>query len=80
MTLDQILEQYPDEGFLRADHLDNAVIGIEYGTMRLVYSVEKCIDIMVKDQNMDRDEAIDFLEFNTFGTFAGERTPVWVIT
>ena len=36
MMLDQIIEQYPDENFLIADGFDNAIIGLDEKTMRLI--------------------------------------------
>jgi hypothetical protein len=63
--LDRILICHPDIDFIRADGLDSAVIGVDT-SMRLVYSVKKCIKIHTKE--MGRDGAIEFLEFNVFGS------------
>ena len=75
--LERIVESIPDEDLLKADGLDEAVIGIDLNSMRLVYSVTKCIDINIA-QGMTEDEAIEYLEFNTFGAYVGEKTPIWV--
>ena len=45
--LEKILEQYEGEEILIADGFDNAVIGIDESSMRLIYSVEKCINILM---------------------------------
>jgi len=29
---------------------------------------------------MDDEEAIEYLEFNTFGAYVGEKTPIWAET
>ena len=78
MTLEEIIEAFPDEGFLRCDGLDAAVIGVDQKTMNLVYSVEKCIEVMVNDQGMDHEEAREFLDFNTFGAYVGPKTPIYI--
>jgi len=74
--LEKILEQYQDEEILIADGFDNAVIGIEENSMRLIYSVEKCINILM-DQGMDMTEAVEYFDFNVSGSYMGEKTPIW---
>jgi hypothetical protein len=58
---------------------DEAVIGISTDG-RLVYSVEKMIEVTVRDGDMNRLQAIEWLEYNTFNTYVGEMTPIWVYT
>jgi len=67
---------YPDEDILKADGFDDAIIGIEPKTMRLVYSIPKCIKILM-NQNMDEMDAIEYFEFNVSGAYVGEQTPIW---
>jgi len=74
--LEKILEQHEDEEILIADGFDSAVIGIEENSMRLIYSVEKCINILM-DQGMDMTEAVEYFEFNVSGSYVGEKTPIW---
>ena len=38
---------------------------------------EKCLDILMKDSNMTYDEAIEYFEFNTIGSWVGEGTPAF---
>lgn len=66
---------------LLADGLDDAVIGVgrRCGQPDLVvYSIERCVQILVERDGMDEEEAREFLEFNTFGGWFGDSTPVWV--
>ena len=74
--LEKILEQHEDEEILIADGFDDAVIGIEENSMRLIYSVEKCINILM-EQGMDMTEAVEYFEFNVSGSYVGEKTPIW---
>ena len=74
--LEKILEQYEDEQILIANGFDGAVIGIEENTMRLIYSVEKCINILM-EQGMDMTEAVEYFDFNVSGSYVGEKTPIW---
>ena len=74
--IEKIVEQFQDEEILKADGFDDAVIGIEESSMRLIYSVEKCINILMK-QGMDMTEAVEYFDFNVSGSYVGEKTPIW---
>ena len=71
----QIIEQYYEEEFLKADGFDDAVIGFEENKMRLIYSVSKCLKILEKD--MTELEAMEYFTFNVSGAYFGDKTPVW---
>ena len=75
--IDKIIEQFPDEEFLIADGFDEAVIGVDTVSMRLIYSVTKCISILCLDEDMDVDDAIKYFEYNVRGSYVGEKTPIW---
>jgi hypothetical protein len=74
--LDIIVESYPDEEILKADGFDEAIIGIDDHSMRLIYSIRKCIDILRKEDLSDED-AIDHFYYNVHGAYVGEKTPIW---
>lgn len=73
--IDKIIEWFPEEEILKADGFDEAIIGIESDSMRLIYSVSKCIEILTKD--MSEEEAVEFFDFNTKGSYVGDKTPIW---
>jgi hypothetical protein len=73
--LDIILENYPEEGFLKADGFDEAIIGVEIKTNRLIYSVPKCLDVLKKE--MTYEEAIEYFSINVSGAYMGDKTPIW---
>lgn len=75
--IDKILNWFPEDEFLKADGFDEAIIGIDEDTMRLIYSVSKCIDILKKD--MEEEEAVEYFNFNVKGAYMGEKTPIWCI-
>ncbi len=75
-VLDSILENYSEEEILKADGFDDAVIGIDTH-MRLVYSVSKSLDILVKD-GMTMEDAMEHFYYNVSGSYVGEKTPIWV--
>ena len=74
--LEGIVEYFQDEEILKADGFDDAVIGIDTGTMRLIYSVTRCVEILIVG-GMDMNEAIEYFDFNVRGSYVGEKTPIW---
>lgn len=73
--LAEILEKYPDEDFLTADGFNNAILGVDEKSMRLIYSVAKCIEILMKD--MSEEDAFEYFYYNVSGAYMGEKTPIW---
>lgn len=61
MTVEDILVNYPEEIFYTPYGFDDAVVGIEEESLRLVYSVNRCIDILKAD-GMSVLDAIEHFE------------------
>ena len=75
--LKNIIENYPEEEFLKADGFDDAIIGIEEPSMRLIYSVSKCLEILRVD--MSEEDALEHFYYNVSGSYVGEKTPIWCV-
>jgi len=73
--IDKIVEYYQDELFLKADGFDEAILGVDVNQMRLVYSVSKCLEILMR--TMSEENAIEYFFFNVSGAYVGEKTPIW---
>ncbi len=73
--IDKIIEHYEDETLLKADGFDEAIIGVDETTMRLIYSVKRCIEILMRD--MSEEDAVEYFIFNVSGSYVGEKTPIW---
>jgi len=73
--LSKILDEYPDEGLLKIDGFNDAIIGVS-SDIRIVYSIDKIIDILKED--MSEYEAIEFFEFNIESAHIGDKTPIYV--
>ena len=76
--INEIMEQYQDEDFLKADGFDDAIIGVSEdfnSPIRLIYSVNNCLDIIMRDMNYN--DAIEYFTFNVSGAYMGEKTPIW---
>lgn len=65
---------------LLADGYEDAVIGVsrQFGRELVVYDEAKCLDILVKRDGMSLDEAREYFEYNTAGSWVGEETPIFV--
>jgi hypothetical protein len=75
--LELLIDLYPEDEFLIADGFDDAVIGVDYGSSRLVYSCKKCIEILIEQEEMTAEDAIEHFQFNVAGAWVGEKTPIW---
>ena len=85
MTIGEYLETLIGEEELgklvTADGFEDALIGIgeriNLGSVA-VYDVDKCIDILMSRDGMNRTEALEFFDYNVKGAWVGEKTPIWV--
>lgn len=73
----EILEEYPDYEFLFADGFDEAIIGIDVRSYRIVYDANIMTDVLI-NEGMSDFEAIEYLEHNTFCAYVGEKTPIYI--
>jgi len=73
---EQLLNYVPEDTLLFADGFDDAIIGLDTNSLRVVYSKQKMIECLMKD--MELDDAIEYLEFNTWGAYVCEQTPIYI--
>ena len=77
--LESLRENYPD--CLTADGFDDAIIGIAEGACRpavVCYDYEKCVKVLMRNSDMNEEEAQEYVDFNTTGAYVGEHTPVFL--
>lgn len=62
------------------DGHDNAIIGVarQFTKYSVAYDKTKVIDNLCLQGDMDREEALEFFEFNIVGSYVGEHTPTFV--
>ena len=66
---------------LLAEGFDNAVLGMSRGTLGedvAVYSIDRCIDVLVQRDGMTEEEAIEYMNFNVLDAYMGPMTPIFV--
>jgi hypothetical protein len=76
MTLEEVREILDE--VLIADGFNEAVIGYDDRSHRVVYDAYECIMILMNRDKMSYDEALEFLEHNTFSAYVGENTPIFI--
>lgn len=79
MIKETIIDLYGDtDEIVFADGLDEAIIGFEPNEWKVVYSRTKCMNVLMEQENIGEEEALEFLEYNTFNSYIGDKTPLWV--
>ena len=74
-VLSYISEENPEASY--PTDLKEAIIGIvrrKGMASQVLLDEKKCIDILVDRDGMSREDAIEYLEFNTFDAFIGENS------
>lgn len=87
MNLEIILEVASDSLSFKPDGFDGdqdgydkAIIGIT-DNGQLVYSKDIMVELLIKaDSEMSEEDAWEFLEFNCFNAYVGEKTPIFINT
>jgi hypothetical protein len=69
------------EGALLADGFEDAFIGFgrQFANYVAIYDYDKCIDILMKRDGMEYEDAVEFMEYNVVGAYVGPTTPVFKI-
>jgi hypothetical protein len=79
MSMKEIQHHMESNQTLLADGFDDAIIGLDTSNevFRVIYDREKMIDILMFRDNMTAEDAIEYLEYNVFGAYVGEGTPIY---
>lgn len=64
---------------LFADGFDAALIGyVQRGAATVaLYDARKCIEILITEDGMTVEEAIEFFDYNVLGAWVGDGTPAF---
>jgi hypothetical protein len=83
VNLLDVLEAAENAGALKpvenddVNFYDSAILGIN-DSGRLVYSKERMCDLLTRLDDMDYNEAWEFLEYSCFNAYLGVHTPIYV--
>ena len=70
------------ESALLADGFDEALIGFSQRMnepMLAVYSYEKMVQVLMDNDDLSYDDAVEYVDFNVVGAWVGEQTPIIVM-
>lgn len=70
------------ESALLADGFDEALIGFSQRMnepMLAVYAYEKMVQILMDNDDLSYDDAVEYVDFNVVGAWVGEQTPIIVM-
>ena len=73
--INKIMDTYPQQELIKADGFDDALIGIDCQSMRLIYSANKCIEILMR--HTDEEDARLFYQEEIASAWFGDRTPIF---
>ena len=62
-----------------ANGFEEAIIGLDTTNevFRVIYDRDKMVDILRERDDMNEAEALEYLEYNVFGAYVGEGTPIY---
>jgi hypothetical protein len=63
---------------LFADGFDDAISGFDAAGGCAVYDYNKCLKVLCDRDEMSREEAHEYMEFNVVGAYVGDFTPIFV--
>jgi hypothetical protein len=75
-TLEAIITKFYGEDILVADGFDEAVIGIEESSIRLIYSVTKCLEI-IEAMGIPENEALEFFYLKVYGIYSKDESVIF---
>jgi hypothetical protein len=80
MTRDEIAQNYPEVMVLDPEYFDEAIIGVanRINMTAVCYDEQKVIELLMKHDGMDYDEALEYYQYNILGSWIGDHTPVFV--
>lgn len=78
INLQSIYDKYPDEEFVSADGFERAILGVDDDKMIIVYSTRKVLSILMEDDEMNYEDAMEHFYYNIKGSYFGEKTPIFV--
>ena len=65
-----------------ADGFEDAFVGTTisaFGRKQVaIYDYDKCILILMHDNHMTEDDAIEYFDYNVIGSWVGDDTPIYI--
>ena len=75
--LTKILEHYPEEGYVKVDGFDSAIVGLA-SIGCLVYSINGIIEILMSRNNWKYADAFDYFYYSIEASYHGDKAPIFI--
>lgn len=77
---ERIAEEYPELLCLEPEYFDRAIIGIveRIGTTAICYNKRIVIELLMSEDDMDYETAMEHFSFNVSGGWVGDSTPFFL--
>lgn len=76
--LERLTADYPEQEFLVADGFDEAIIGVEVTSGRVIYDCGIMVEILTRDEEMTEEDAIEYIDYNIVNAYIGDNTPIFI--
>lgn len=78
-TKEWILETLDEEEILFVDGFDDAIVGFDHASFRVIYDVQ-IMCMILAEEGMDEEDIMDHLNFNVLNAYVGEKTPIYMLS
>jgi len=76
IDLEKIFEVYKNVNLVLVDGFDDAILGVDEESHRVIYSIDKCLQILL-EKGMESTEAVEYFDHKVVATYTGDKTPIW---
>lgn len=77
ISLEEITESFPDSEFLIVKDFHDCIVGVSHGE-KIVYSIPKCIEALMRINGWDNETATEYFEYNVLFAYMGEKNPIFI--
>jgi hypothetical protein len=69
-----------DDSIITADGFELAFLGCGYsfGGAYAIYNFSTCMEILMQRDGMTYEEAMEYYDYNIFGSWMGDNTPIFI--
>lgn len=77
---DEIAENYPELLVMDPDYFDDAIVGVvtRIGLEAVCYDTNKVLEILMEQEGLTEEDAMEHMSYNMKGSWVGEYTPVFL--
>jgi hypothetical protein len=78
-NIEKIMDKWPNEKFLLISGHDNAIVGVEHESYKLIYSINIILKNLMGEDEMTHEDAWEYFTYNMFSAYVGDLTPIFLM-